>query len=331
MPSTMQTFARWVSTPETEAARLAVEMVADRVAMGRIRRETNPLFLHGLSGCGKTHLVAALIHELATRLPEAIVKSVAARELVDGQSADTDGWQSSSRDDCNLLVVEDVQHLPGRAGNTLARIIDERIAGRLQTVCTATLGPAQLPRLHARLTSRLAGGLVVGLMPLGPSSRLAFLQDCIERRQLPIGRDVLIWLAKLLSGSVRQLEGAVGRLEAFVRMHDRIPTLDEVVEQFRIEVESGRPTVERIAERVGRHFQVDPRVLQSKQRSRGMLVARQVAMTLARRLTPLSLEQIGAYFGGRDHSTVLHACRKVESGRDASLTGALRQLHAELA
>src|SRR5215831_13921948 len=96
MPSIMQTFARWVSTPETEAARLAVELVADRVAMGQTRRESNPLFLHGLSGCGKTHLVAALIHELATRLPEAIVKTVPARELADCQSAKSFGMESNS-------------------------------------------------------------------------------------------------------------------------------------------------------------------------------------------------------------------------------------------
>jgi chromosomal replication initiator protein len=193
------------------------------------------------------------------------------------------------------------------------------------------MGPAQLTHLPARLTSRLAGGLAVGLMPLGPASRLLFLQDCIERRQLPVSRDALTWLAKHLSGSARQLEGAVARLETLVRLHDRIPTQDVMAEHFRSDVESGRPTVERIAARVSRHFQIDPRLLQSRQRSRGTQVARQVAMALARRLTPLSLQQIGAYFGGRDHSTVLHACRKIESGRDTILTGALRQLHAELA
>jgi chromosomal replication initiator protein len=259
------------------------------------------------------------------------VKAVPARELADCQSPNSFCWEPNSSDHCDLLAVEDVQHLPGRFAETFARIIDERVADRQQTVCTATMGPAQLTKLPTRLTSRLASGLVVGLTPLGPASRLVFLQDCMERRQLPIGRDVLTWLANHLPGSARQLEGAVGRLEALARLNDRIPTCDVVAEHFRDDVELGRPTVQRIVERVGRHFQVDPSMLQSKRRSRGTLVARQVAMALARRLTPLSLEQIGAYFGGRDHSTVLHACRKVEAGRDASLTGALRQLHAELA
>jgi chromosomal replication initiator protein len=306
-----------------------VGRVADRVIAGRPRREANPLFLHGPSGTGKTHLVAALAHELAFRGPELTMQTVGTRELAGCQGANTFGRQSDSLDKCDFLAVEDVQHLPSRAAEILVRIIDERLARRQQIVCTATAGPAQLTHLPARLTSRLAAGLVVGLMPLGQASRLAFLQDRIERRQLPISRDALGWLAERLSGSCRQLEGAVTRLETLVRLNDRIPDRTVVAEQFRIEAEAGRPTMERIAECVGRHFQVDPRVLQSRRRSRRAMAARQIAMALVRRLTPLSLEQIGAYFGGRDHSTVLHACRKVESGRDVALSGAMRQLHAE--
>jgi len=105
-----------------------------------------------------------------------------------------------------------------------------------------------------------------------------------------------------------------------------------LAEQFRIEAEAQRTTVERIVQRVGQYFQVAPRQMKSRDRSRGSLLPRQVGMYLARLLTGLSLEQIGAYFGGRDHSTVLHACRKVEQAltQDVNLSGAVRQLHAEL-
>jgi chromosomal replication initiator protein len=326
----MQTFARWVATPENRSARLAVGHVAECVCSGRPRHESNPLFLHGPSGTGKTHLVAALAHELARRRPELSVRIIAARELTEAKIANSFGWQSYP-DECDLLAVEDVQQLPGRAAETLVQLFDDRLAHRQQMVFTATTGPAQLTHLPVRLTSRLGSGLVVGLTPFGPASRLAFLQDRTERRQLAVGRDVLAWFAEHLSGSVRQLEGAVARLETLVRLHDRLPSLAAVAEHFGAEIEATRPTVERIAERVGRHFQVDPRLLQSRRRSRGALVPRQIAMCLARRLTPLSLEQIGAYFGGRDHSTVLHACRKVESGRDLALSGVLRQLQAEFA
>src|SRR5262249_20596771 len=162
-----------------------------------------------------------LAHELARRRPELSVRMAAARELVDG-------WQSDSSDECDLLAVEDVQQLPGRATETLVQLFDDRLARRQQMVFTATTGPAQLTHLPARLTSRLGSGLVVGLTPLGPASRLAFLQDRIERRQLAIGRDVLGWLAEHLSGSARQLEGAVARLETLVRLQDRLPDLATV-------------------------------------------------------------------------------------------------------
>jgi chromosomal replication initiator protein len=327
----MQTFARWVTTSESEAARFAVEWVAESLAAGRPRIESNPLFLHGPSGCGKSHLVAALVHETCTVRPELTARIIASRELSGIQVADPSGKQADAWHECDLLAVEDIQLIPGRAAETLIQLVDDRIASQQQTVCTATSGPAQLNHLPARLTSRLAGGLVVRMTPLGPASRLAFLQDRIERRQLPISRDVLTWLAKHLPGSGRQLESAIARLETLVRLHDRIPDLALVAEHFHVEQDAGRLTVERITESVGRHFQVDPRLLKSKRRSRSALLPRQVAMALARRLTTLSLGQIGAYFGGRDHSTVLHACRKIESGRDVMLSGALRQLQAEFA
>jgi chromosomal replication initiator protein len=326
----MPTFARWVATPENQSTRRAVGRVADGICSGRPRRESNPLFLHGPAGTGKTHLVAALAHELAGRRPELTVQLVAARDLA-GRDAKSLDWQSNTPDECDFLAIEDVQHLPGRAAEALVQLIDCRLAHRQQTVITATQGPAQLTHLPARLTSRLVGGLVVGLTPLGPQSRLIFLTDRAARRQLAVGREVLAWLAQHLMGSVRRLEGAVARLETLVRLYDRIPDLATVQEQFRDEIEATRPTVQRIAERVGRHFRVDPRLLQSRRRSRGALEPRQIAMYLARRLTPLSLEQIGAYFGGRDHSTVLHACRKVEQDSDLVVSGVVRQLQAEFA
>src|SRR5207247_6729799 len=113
----------------------------------------------------------------------------------------------------------------------------------------------------------------------------------------------------------------------------RPPELEAVCEALQEDADAHRPTVERIAQRVGRHFRLDPRQLQARDRSRNVLLPRQVGMYLARQLTPLSLQQIGAYFGGRDHSTVLHACRKVEQAltQDVTLSGAVRQLHADLA
>jgi chromosomal replication initiator protein len=317
----MHTLTRWVSTPENRLARLAADRVVECLCSGQPRRAVNPLFLHGPTGTGKTHLAEAVGGEVARHRPDLALTLLSGNDFSAQPSPAADG---------TLVIVEDLQHLLVRAAEAFVQVFDVCLARQQQLILTATVGPAQLRHLPARLTSRLACGLVIGLQPLGPASRLAFLQERAARRQLAVGRDVLGWLALHLSGCCRQLEGAIARLEALVRLHDRIPDLATIVASFREDAEAGRPTVERIAHRVSGYFGVDPRLLQSRRRSRNALVPRQVAMYLARRLTPLSLEEIGAYFGGRDHSTVLHACRKVEQAQDAAMSGAVRQLQADL-
>jgi chromosomal replication initiator protein len=254
-----------------------------------------------------------------------------ARSSVEAASEDADVLLAARQSD--LLVVEDLQHLAAKAAEPLVQLLDDRLARQRQLVFTATAGPGQLAPLPSRLASRLGSGLVVGLGPLQASSRLALLQDKAGRRQLAVHPDVLAWLADHLTGGGRQLEGALTRLELLARLHERPLDVATVASHFREQVEATRPTVERIVHRVGGYFQVEPRQLQSRRRSRSVLVPRQVGMYLARQLTGLSLEQIGAYFGGRDHTTVLHACRKIEDAlhRDAVLSGVVRQLHADLA
>jgi chromosomal replication initiator protein len=327
-----------VEHPENRSALAAVQRVADCVCGQRLRREVNPLFLHGPSGSGKTYLVSALVGDVIRRSLDRTCSVVPAGDAADRLPSIDETPANSPREpapewDSDLLVIEDVQHLPARAAETLAQVHDARCARQQQTVYTANTGPAQLVHLPARLTSRMASGLVIGLGPLAPASRFAFLQDRAQRRQLAVGKDVLLWLAEHCGGSARQLEGALARVETLVRLNDRLPDLATVAAHFRVESNAARPTVERIAERVGRYFQVEPRQMQSRRRLRHALLPRQVGMYLARQLTPLSLEQIGAYFGGRDHSTVLHACRKVERAmaRDAALSGAVQRLHADLA
>ena len=144
---------------------------------------------------------------------------------------------------------------------------------------------------------------------------------------------VLDWLAEHTPGSARQLEGALVRLHNLTAVLGRAPFLEEVADAFRQDSDLHAPTMERIAQRVCRYFQVPPGQMCSRRRSREVMLPRQVGMYLARQLTSLSLEQIGTYFGGRDHSTVLHACRKVEQAltSDAHLSGAVRELRADLA
>jgi chromosomal replication initiator protein len=337
----MQTFENWVALPENRSAQVAVERVLEDLCTGSAPASPSPLFLHGPSGTGKTHLLSALVARAVLLRPGLTVtrwtaneyESLVRAEFATPASEPDERTERTAAAKADLVIVEDVQHLSAQVTEPFTRLIDRCLVRGRQLVWSGTVGPAELTHLPGRLTSRLASGLVVGLQPLSPVSRLVYLQERARRRQLNLAPDVLGWLSGHVSGSARQLEGALGRVEALARLSGTPLTVEQVAEQFQTEAEASRPTVERIAQRVGRYFQLEPQKLQGRGRERNALLPRQIGMYLARRLTGLSLQQIGAYFGGRDHTTVLHACRKVEQAltHDVALSGAVRQLHADLA
>ncbi|MBI3408879.1 MAG: AAA family ATPase [Planctomycetes bacterium] len=326
--SRQKSFARFVAAPENRSALNAVEDLVDCLQQGK-SPSVNPLYLHGPPGSGKTHLVEMLARDLATLRRDVTICLISAGDVREGEP---DGARES-----DLVVLEDVQHLPPHAEVWLIGMLDDRLRRGRATIFTALVGPRHLShrgnRFSSRLTNRFTAGLVIALEPLQTPSRLQFLEEMAQRRQLALGRDILNWLSDNLTGGGRQLEGAVAQLETMSKLRPHALDLKTVAAHFRPQVEATRPTVDRIARQVGGYFRIEPKQLQSRRRHRSVLLPRQVGMYLTRQLTRLSLMQIGAYFGGRDHTTVLHACRKVELALkdDAVLSGAVREIHAELA
>jgi chromosomal replication initiator protein len=329
-----KTFSSFVAVAECRAAQLAACRLDADLALEHDLPDFNPLYLFGPPGCGKSHLCQALIDSATRRQPQLTVAVIVAGDWRARHEADENDVPATPLGEAgavDLLVLEDLQHLPARCGDTLANALDGWMAEGRRLVATAACGPQQLD-LPARLVSRLAAGLVVPIEPLQPASRLRLLQEWTKQQRLSVAGSTLEWLARRISGG-RQLEGSLARLDALARDKRQPLEVADVAEAFTDENTSSQQSVERIVASVSRFFNIDAGQLRSKQRRRSALLPRQIGMYLARKLTALPLKQIGAYFGGRDHATVLHACRKIEGTltHDLVLRGNVRQLSASLA
>lgn len=314
--------------PENRIAVRAAKLACRAVLAGK-RSGANPLVLHGTPGTGKSRLVAALTQHLAADAAGVAVRSVSAGDLA---RAPDENFADRDLLDCDLLALEDVQHLPERAADAAADLLDRRTKRGRATVATASSGPAKLAHLPQRLTSRLAAGLVIQLEPLSPASRRAILAAAAAIKGVRLTDDALEWLAdRPASGGVRQ---TLGLLQNLALVAKQFPGPLNRADVERTLTDSGQPTsrppdVPTIVERVAAAFGLGAAELMSVSRLRSVLRARQVAMFLARELTGLSYPRLAAAFG-RDHTTVLHACRKVEAetAADVAFAGRVREVRS---
>jgi chromosomal replication initiator protein len=285
----------------------------------------NPLFVHGSVGLGKTHLLHAISWDVKQRKPEAQVLYLTAERFMSGfvqalRARDALAFKEKLRK-IDILLIDDMEFLQGPTiQQEFCHTLNSLIDGGRQVVVAADRAPTQLDKLDMRMRSRLGGGLVAEIGTMDYDLRHKILskratEACAETRGLAVSEIVLAFLAERLTESGRELEGAIHRLRASFQLTDE-PVTIEVAEQIVRDLMRGaeprRVRIDDILRTVSKHYGVNRGDLLSGRRNRSIVRPRQIGMYLAKLLTSRSLPEIGRRFGNRDHTTVLHAIRKVE-------------------
>ncbi|MEK0082926.1 chromosomal replication initiator protein DnaA [Benzoatithermus flavus] len=329
------TFETFVVGKPNEFAVAAAERVASSP-----KPPFNPLFLYGGVGLGKTHLMHAIAHRVKQLDPNRRVVYLSAEKFMYQfvralRSKDTMSFKELFRS-VDLLMVDDVQFISGKDStqeeffHTFNTLVDR---GR-QIVISADRSPSDLSGLEERIRSRLGWGLVADIHPTTYELRLGILQAKAEQLRVEIPLRVLEFLASRITSNVRELEGALNRIvhqASLVQKPISIDMAQEVLKDL-LRANDRRVTIEEIQKAVVEHYNIRMADMTSARRSRAVARPRQVAMYLAKQLTPRSLPEIGKKFGGRDHTTVMHAVRQIErlAAEDRSIADDLEALKRKL-
>jgi len=285
----------------------------------------NPLFLYGNAGLGKTHLLHAVCHEIRRRAGGAAIQLLSCEEFVNRfiraiEQGNLGVFHSQFRT-VDALVIDDVQFLREREQSqeeffhTFNAIYNN---GR-QIILSADSPPAEIPSLEDRLVSRFNWGLVARIDSPTYETRIAIVQKKAHLRGLEVNDEIAEYIARQVHANIRELEGALTTIYALATTTHEPVTLElaQRALEGQIRLATRRIGILDIVEVVAKHFNVRLTDLQSKRRSQSITAPRQICMYLARLLTKLSLEEIGGHLGGRDHTTVLHACTKIAEEKEA--------------
>lgn len=329
------TFEQFVVGPSNRLAHAACKAVCNQ--LGTLY---NPLFIHGATGLGKTHLLHATCSEVLRRNPTSRVIYTSCERFVNDfvqaiESGDLQPFRLRARR-ADVLVIDDIQFLANRESSQeeLFHTFNALYQAQRQIILSADASPSDIPTLEDRLVSRFNWGLVAQIDPPNRETRQAILRKKARIRGVEIPAEVLDFIAAHVEANVRILEGALTKLitECQLAGHSMtVETARQILPKF--DPPRRRPLqISDIQEAVAKHFGIRVQELLSRKRTRSISHPRQIAMYLARKLTPLSLEEIGMHFGGRDHSTVLHAQRAINADRvnDHEVAEALTVLTRQL-
>ncbi|MEO6985557.1 MAG: chromosomal replication initiator protein DnaA [Paralcaligenes sp.] len=313
------TFDNFVTGKANQLARAAALQVAENPGVSY-----NPLFLYGGVGLGKTHLIHAIGNALLLSNAGARVRYVHADQYV---SDVVKAYQRKAFDEfkryyhsLDLLLIDDIQFFAGksRTQEEFFYAFEAMVAQRKQIIITSDTYPKELPNIDSRLISRFDSGLTVAIEPPELEMRVAILLRKAESEGVAMPEEVAFFIAKHLRSNVRELEGALRKVSAYARFHGRevltVETCKDALKDL-LSVSNGQITVENIQKTVADFYKMKVADMYSKRRPANIALPRQIAMYLAKELTQKSLPEIGDLFGGRDHTTVLHAVRKISDAR----------------
>ncbi len=323
------TFAQFIAGRPNRFAHDAALGVAEQIPEARY----NPLFLYGGSGLGKTHLMHAIGHEVRRRRPDLRVVYLSSERFMNGflralREKSTIEFKDMLRA-ADVLLIDDIQFLAGKefTQEEFFHALNDLIGAGKQLVLTADRSPRALDGISERIKSRLAGGLEADLHPTDFELRFSILQarrDQATRARVRegINDDVLRYLAQKIVSNVRDLEGAFNKLALMAEATDEPVTVERTREFLAdiLRTHDRKITVDEIMKRVADFYNLRPADMLSPRRARQVARPRQIAMYFAKRLTTRSLPDIGRRFGGRDHTTVIHAVKRIEELRSTDST-----------
>ena len=313
------TFASFVEGKSNQLARAAASQVGENPG-----KSYNPLFIYGGVGLGKTHLMHAVGNSILASQPDAKVAYVHSErfvgDMVKGLQHNRISEFKRSYRSLDALLIDDIQFFAGkdRSQEEFFHTFNALLEGQRQIVLTCDRYPKEVSGLEERLKSRFGWGLTVAIEPPELETSVAILMSKAAAEHVELPEEVAFFIAKRIRSNVRELEGALRRVIANSRFTGRPISLDFAKEALRdlLAMQERLVSIENIQKTVADFYKIRVADLLSKKRSRSIARPRQIAMALAKELTNHSLPEIGDAFGGRDHTTVLHGCRRVESLRD---------------
>jgi chromosomal replication initiator protein len=313
------TFASFVEGKSNQLARAAANQVAENPG-----RAYNPLFIYGGVGLGKTHLMHAIAHLIKVRDAEARIAYIHSERFVGDmvralQHNSMSEFKTAYRS-LDALLIDDIQFFAGkeRSQEEFFHTFNELLEGQHQVILTCDRYPKEVEGLEERLKSRFGWGLTVAIEPPELETCVAILMTKAQAVGVALPEEVAFFIGKRIRSNVRELEGALRRVIANSRFTGRAITLEFTKEALKdlLSLQAKLVTIENIQKTVADYYKVRLADLLSKRRSRSVARPRQVAMALSKELTSHSLPEIGDAFGGRDHTTVLHACKRIKELRD---------------